>query len=329
MFFIERLAQAIWYEGHPIGWILCPLGGLYCMTVKMRRQCYRRGWFSSTRLPIPVIIVGNLTVGGTGKTPLVLWIVQFLLANGRQPGIISRGYGGRIGDTPREVRSGDNPSEVGDEPLLLARRSGVPVAVCRSRVKAGEFLYIHHGCDCLIADDGLQHYALARNIEIAVTDRTRGKGNGRCLPAGPLREPIEWLSQIPLCVANGSPEPGEYAMTLIPGKVLSLTEGIAARPLTDFRDTPVHAIAGIGYPTRFFSTLRTAGLTVIAHPFSDHHSFRPEELAFGDDLPILMTEKDAVKCAAFEGKGRWYVPVEAQLASDFGARLLASMTDKP
>ncbi|CAK0774945.1 Tetraacyldisaccharide 4'-kinase [Gammaproteobacteria bacterium] len=327
MAFAEQLAQAVWYEGHHLGWILRPLGGLYCIVVATRRQGYRRGWFSSTRLPVPVIIVGNITVGGTGKTPLVLWVVEFLTAHGWRPGIVSRGYGGRIGDIPREVELNDDPGEVGDEPLLLARRAGVPVAVCRSRAKAGELLYTRHGCDCLIADDGLQHYALARDLEIAVTDRSRGLGNSCCLPAGPLRESLGRLAQIPLRVANGPPDPGEYAMTLHPGNARSLTEEIAIRPLTNFLDTPVHAVAGIGYPARFFSTLRAVGLSVIAHPFPDHHPFRPEDLAFGDHLPILMTEKDAVKCLAFGGIGQWYVPVEAQLSPEFGTRLLAFMVN--
>ncbi|CAK0762811.1 tetraacyldisaccharide 4'-kinase [Gammaproteobacteria bacterium] len=329
MSLVESLVQAVWYGGHPLGWILRPIGMLYCVVATIRHQGYRRGWFSATRLPVPVIVVGNLTVGGAGKTPLVLWVIRFLVAQGRRPGIISRGYGGRVGDLPREVGANDDPSEVGDEPLLLARRAGVPVAVCRWRARAGELLHTRHGCDCLVADDGLQHYALARDVEIAVTDRTRGLGNGRCLPAGPLREPIGRLAQVALRVAHGPPEPGEHTMTLNPGDAVALIDGITSRPLATFRDTPVHAVAGIGHPPRFFATLRAAGLTVIAHPFPDHHSFRPAELVFGDGLPVLMTEKDAVKCATFASVGQWYVPVAAQLAPEFGICLLELLDEKP
>ena len=292
----------------------------------IRRQGYLRGWFASTRLPVPVIVVGNVTVGGTGKTPTVLWIAQFLTAHGWRPGIISRGYGGHVGNLPQVVQRDDDPWDVGDEPLLLARRSGVPVAVCQRRAKAGALLCDQYGCNCLIADDGLQHYALVRDVEVALVDRVRGMGNGRCLPAGPLREPMRRLAQIPLRVVYGAPLPGEYAATLTASAVISLAGAYAPRPLSAFRDTPVHAVAGIGHPVRFFSFLQAAGLSVIPHPFPDHHRFRAGDLHFGDDdLPVLMTEKDAVKCAAFAHAGQWYVSVDAQLPPAFGTHLLARM----
>jgi tetraacyldisaccharide 4'-kinase len=183
-------------------------------------------------------------------------------------------------------------------------------------------LLTRHDCDCLIADDGLQHYALVRDVEIAVTDRSRGLGNGRCLPAGPLREPARRLAEVHLRVAHGPPEDGEYAMTLVAGEAVALAGGETPRPLAAWRGTAVHAVAGIGYPPRFFATLWVAGLAVIEHPFPDHHPFRPADLAFGDNLPVVMTEKDAVKCAAFAQPGQWYVPVEAHLDPAFGARLL-------
>ncbi|CAK0763487.1 Tetraacyldisaccharide 4'-kinase [Gammaproteobacteria bacterium] len=319
---MEKLARAIWYENYPLGWILLPLEGIYRTLVMIRRYGYRYGWFAITQLPVPVIIVGNITVGGSGKTPLVLWIAQFLAANGWRPGIISRGHGGRIKSIPREVKPDDDPREVGDEPLLLARRTQMPIAVCRRRAKAGELLLAHHDCDCLIADDGLQHYGLARDVEIAVTDRARGLGNRHCLPVGPLRESMQRLDQIPLRVAQGCAEPGEYNMILILGDAVFISDDIVSRPLTSFCTTPVHAVAGIGHPEKFFAALRARGLTIIVHSFPDHYFFRPDELDFGDELPVLMTEKDAVKCAVAVNARHWYVPVEAHISPEFGVRLL-------
>ncbi len=326
---MERLVCAVWYEGHFLGWVLRPVAALFCLVVRLRRLGYLRGWFASQRLSVPVIVVGNLTVGGTGKTPTVLWLAQFLVAHGWRPGIISRGYGGRIGDKPQVVGPTANPLDVGDEPLLLARRSGVPVAVCRWRARAGELLATHYDCDCLIADDGLQHYALARDIEIALVDRARGMGNGLCLPAGPLREPLGRLREVSLRVAFGAPLPGEHPLGLVPGDVLSLDGDAPSRPLASFCATTVHGVAGIGHPQRFFSLLEAAGLTVIAHPFPDHHPFRPEDLAFGDDLSILMTEKDAVKCITFARNGQWYVPIDAHFTPEFAASLLGLLPSKP
>ena len=273
-------------------------------------------------------MVGNLTVGGAGKTPLVLWLAQFLQTKGWRPGIVSRGYGGQIGKTPHSVRLDDDPRWVGDEPLLLARRAGVPVVVGKNRVAAGRHLIEQNDCTIVIADDGLQHYALARDVEILVIDRARGFGNGYCLPAGPLREPMERLAEAHLLVSHGQSathEPlraNEYTMTLAPRAAVALASSEMTRPLAHFQSTPVHAVAGIGHPSRFFSTLRAAGLTVIEHPFPDHHRFIPADLDFGDALPILMTEKDAVKCEQFAGVGCWHVPVTATLSPDFGKQLL-------
>ncbi len=311
-----------------MGWILRPFGALFCVVVRIRRWGYVRGWFASLRLPVPVIVVGNLTVGGTGKTPTVLWIAQFLVSHGWRPGVVSRGYGGRVDDRPRTVDPSDSPTEVGDEPLLLARRSGVPVAVCRWRGRAGAWLYTQHGCNCLIADDGLQHYALERDLEIVLLDRTRGT-NERCLPAGPFREPLQRLAEVPLRIAYGSSLPGEHALTLTPLDAVALAENTPPRSLASFRETLVHAVAGIGHPLRFFSLLRAAGLCILEHPFPDHHPFCPEDLDFGDPLPVLMTEKDAVKCFPFSRPGHWYVPVSAVFSPAFGAALLAHLPPPP
>ncbi|CAK0745095.1 Tetraacyldisaccharide 4'-kinase [Gammaproteobacteria bacterium] len=298
---------------------LLPLENLYCGVMKFRRYAHQRGWLHSERLPVPVLVVGNITVGGTGKTPLVLWLAKFLETNGWKPGILSRGYGGKIGNKPREVFSEDDPKEVGDEPLLLARRSKVPVAVCTKRTSAGNLLISRHGCTCLICDDGLQHYALERDVEIVVTDRARGFGNGHCLPAGPLREPISRMAKTHLQIAHGVPlAPGEYAMSLELGLAVSIGSPKVLRPLSDFQTTPVHAVAGIGHPDRFFDALRAKGLNIIPHPFPDHFLF--QNFDFGDCFPIMMTEKDAVKCS-FLSEG-WYVPAEAVLPLEFGKKVL-------
>ena len=299
---------------------LLPLANLYCGVMRIRRHAYQQGWLHSERLPVPVLVVGNITVGGAGKTPLVLWLANFLETNGWKPGILSRGYGGKIGNEPKEVFLEDDPKEVGDEPLLLARRSKLPVAVCTKRTAAGNLLISRHGCTCLICDDGLQHYALARDIEIVVTDRVRGFGNGHCLPAGPLREAISRMAKTHLRVAHGPPAFGEHMMSLELGVAVSIDPAKVLRPLSEFQTTPIHAVAGIGHPDRFFNALRAKGLNIIPHPLPDHFAFQKKDFDFGDRFPVVMTEKDAVKCH-FLPEG-WYVPAEAILPSEFGKKLL-------
>ncbi|WP_123401564.1 tetraacyldisaccharide 4'-kinase [Inmirania thermothiophila] len=315
--------ERAWYgpRHHPLALLLAPLGLLYCGLAAARRGLYRRGLLARHDPGAPVVVVGNLTVGGTGKTPLVAWIVAHLGAAGRRPGIVARGYGGRSRWWPRRVEPGSDPDEVGDEPVLLARRTGVPVWVGPDRVAAARRA-VAEGCDVLVADDGLQHERLARRVEIAVVDGARGLGNRRCLPAGPLREPARRLREVDLVVAHGGGWPGAHRLRLEPEGVVELATG-ARRAEPASLGPRVHAVAGIGHPERFFDALRAAGLEVAAHPFPDHHRFRPQELAFGDGLPVLMTEKDAVKCARFARPGLWYVPVRAVVDEAFGARLLA------
>ncbi len=322
---ITRIAQAVWYEGHPLGYWLRPLEASYCGAVWLRRRLFGRGWLAKERLPVPVIVVGNVVVGGSGKTPLVLWIAHLLAAKGWRPGIISRGYGGRGGPGPREVTETSDPREVGDEPLLLARRSGIPVAVAGQRAAAGRLLLERYGCHCLISDDGLQHYGLVRDVEIAVTDRQRGLGNGRCLPAGPLREPLSRLAEVDLRVAQGEGERGEYPMTLLPTGLYPLQGKQFSYSLDTWRGITVHGVAGIGHPERFFTLLRNHGLHVIPHPYSDHAPYQRGALDYGDGRPVVMTEKDAVKYIPFAGPSHWYVAVEAQLPQVFGEQLLARL----
>ena len=304
-----------WYGGAKPEWWLRLIASWYGANARRRRAQFLAG-LGVSRSKLPVIVVGNLTVGGTGKTPLVLAIVEGLRARGRKPGIISRGYGGKQRAAMR-VSPHAHADVVGDEPLLLARRSGVPVAIARKRIDAARLLEASGEVDVLVADDGLQHYGLGRDVEVVVIDGLRRHGNGRLLPAGPLREPVARGADADFRVINGGfPEPGEIRMHLELDDAVSLDDK-KWRPLADFLGTRVHAVAGIGNPERFFKSLRDAGLDIEPHPFPDHHPFTGEDLHFGDDAPILMTEKDAVKCRTFSTRNRWYVPAIARLPETF------------
>lgn len=305
-----------WYDGVAPGPVLGALAALYGTVARVRRARYLRRRARQERVALPVVVVGNLAVGGAGKTPLTLALVEALRARGWRPGVISRGHGGSATGPERVVASSD-PARVGDEPALIARRSGAPVAIARRRLAAAQLLAAAHEADVLVADDGLQHYALSRDIEIAVIDGRRRYGNGRLLPAGPLREPVARAADCDFRVVNGGEaDPGEVPMRLELGRALALDD-TAAQPLAAFRGRRVHALAGIGDPERFFAALRAHGIEVVPHPFPDHHPFRASDLVFREDLPLLMTEKDAVKCRAFAAPARWYVPAEARLPEAF------------
>lgn len=317
---MPKLAD-IWYGRSPWVWPLLPLSALYCAVVAARRWSYRIGVKKPHRLNVPVIVVGNLTVGGTGKTPLVIWLARFLRAQGYHPGLIARGYGGKAAHWPQTVTADSNPAQVGDEPVLLVRATGCPMVVAPDRVAAARALLAENDCNVIISDDGLQHYALGRDIEIAVIDGERRFGNGHCLPAGPLREPASRLSGVDLIVANGAAMAGEYALRVEADDAVNLVSG-ERHALEHFRAQPVHAIAGIGHPARFFNALRETGLSIETHAFPDHHAYRPDDLAFGD-AALLMTEKDAVKCHDFARPNFWSVGTRVGLPDDFGARVLA------
>lgn len=315
---LAAYAERRWYGERPPAWLL-PLAYLYQAVSVARRRLYRAGRLASGHLPVPVVVVGNISVGGVGKTPLTIWLVEALRAAGYRPGVVSRGYGGRAGRWPQRVGPDSDAALVGDEPLLIARRAACPVAVAPRRAEAAALLLGE--CDVLVADDGLQHYALARDVEIAVVDGLRRHGNGACLPAGPLREPVSRLAEVDLVVCNGGKaQPGEYAMALLGDAAVNLADG-RRRPLAEFSE-PVHALAGIGHPQRFFAHLRQAGLALDERPLPDHHAFTQADLEFGDGLPVLMTEKDAVKCTALADARHWAVPVRARLDPAFGPRLL-------
>jgi tetraacyldisaccharide 4'-kinase len=324
-----RLLEQVWYAGHPLGLLLIPAGWLYAALAWLRRRGYIEGLFHSAAVPVPVIVVGNLTVGGTGKTPLVIWLVDYLRRAGFRPGVVCRGYRGRARHWPQQVRPDSAPDMVGDEPVLLARRCGCPLAVGPDRVAAARALLEHHACDVIVSDDGLQHYALLRDLEIAVVDGRRRYGNGRCLPAGPLREPLGRLASVDIVVANGTPARGEFGMCLVGTRAYRIGRPSESRPLADFAGRAVHAVAGIGHPERFFALLRAAGLAPLAHPFPDHHAFRAQDLVFADGLPLVMTEKDAVKCETFAGPDTWVCPVDAQVATQLEIRLQHALGEWP
>lgn len=294
---------------------------LYRAVVRLRRSAYRRGWLRSGHPGQPVVIVGNLAAGGAGKTPLVIWLVRSLAARGLRPAVVSRGYGGAEPRQPHRVASTDDPAFSGDEPLMIAAATGHAVWICRDRLAAARAA-VAAGADVIVADDGLQHYRLQRDIEIAVVDGARGLGNRRCLPAGPLREPPSRLAEVDLVICNGTGDCPAGALTMqLRGDEALRLDGGERRPLARFAPGPVHAVAGIGNPDRFFAMLAGHGLALIPHPLADHAPIPRKLLAPADGRPVLMTSKDAARCAREPAaQGCWQVPVEADFGQD-AARL--------
>ena len=317
-----------WYAPSPFGALLAPIGWLVALFTVLRRGAYRTGLRRSWRIGCPVVVVGNLSAGGTGKTPLIIAIARLLAERGLRVGVVCRGYRGTASRWPRKIRPDSDPDRVGDEAVLLARRTGVSVAAGPNRIAAARILFRRSKCDVILSDDGLQHLRLARDVEIVVVDGVRRHGNGRCIPAGPLREPLSRLASVDLVVVNGAGRQGELEMRLVAGHAVNLVDASLTRPLDSFRGAPVHAVCAIGHQERFFRTLETHGVTIVRHPFPDHHPFREAEIRFPDGAPVLMTEKDAVKCERFADARHWYVPVEAVLSSALEARLLSVLRER-
>ena len=310
-----------WYDGH--GWyrLLLPLSGIYWLLSVLRRSLYRAGVLRTRRAKVPVIVIGNITAGGTGKTPVTVWLARSLAERGFSPGIVSRGYGGSRAGTSMRVDAHSDPAVVGDEPVLIAMRTGRPVVVDADRAR-GAAMLVQDGADLVIADDGLQHYALARDYEICVVDGTRGLGNGALLPAGPLREPVDRIGEVDQVLLNGRlrecrgsvPTGVQNAIQFrLAGTDACRLNGSLSRPLARFAGTTVHAVAAIGNPGRFFDMLRGHGMQVIEHAYADHARLRPGELDFADNFDILMTEKDAVKFRRQVSDRFWYVPVDVEI----------------
>lgn len=319
-----------WYEGGAAGLVLRPLSPVYAALAGLHRAL---GLRRAVQLPVPVVVVGNMTAGGTGKTPLVIWMTQVLREAGWRPGIITRGYGRQRDSGARLVATDDDASAVGDEALILARRTGCPVACAADRVAAAQLLLARHEVNVIISDDGLQHHRLGRTLEWVVVDGARGLGNGRLLPAGPLREPARRLRRVDAVVVNGeASDPrfsGALVMHLAGDTAVNLVDG-REQPLSAFAGQCVHAVAGIGHPARFFRHLECIpDVRLRTHVFADHHGYSSADLQFGDDAAIVMTEKDAVKCAGFADSRYWYVPVAAELPGTARQQLLNALAQRP
>ncbi len=319
--FTPQFLEQLWYGKHPLVYLLLPVSWLFAGFVAIRRFAYLTGILPVQKVAVPVIVVGNITVGGTGKTPLIIWLGEFLQQRGMKPGFISRGYGGQSEHWPQQVRADSNPVLVGDEPVLIAQRTKCPVAVSPNRFIAAKELLEHTDCDILLCDDGLQHLSLDRDIEIAVIDGDRRFGNGHCLPAGPLRESIGQLSAVDMIVANARAGKNEFLMEYVPQAIISLEDDNIILESESMRGQDIHAVAGIGNPQRFFSYLRGLGMRVIKHEFPDHHSYKAGDLGFGDGIPIVMTEKDAVKCRGFNTGNCWYLKIGVEMGNTFEHRL--------
>lgn len=329
----HRLPQAWYQDAAWLRW-LEPLSALYRGIAGYRRRAYQRGSKPVTRASVPVIVIGNLTAGGTGKTPLALALCLYLQEQGWKPAVVSRGYGGKSATYPLPVTVDTSPDASGDEALLLALNCEAPVVVDPDRGRGVRFIEEQYRPGVIICDDGLQHYALARDIEIAVVDGTRGFGNGRFLPAGPLREGLERLLEVDYVVVNADegfvlPEgvKARAGMHLAPDVLVNIRSGETLtcqewRARYGHLHDRVHAVAGIGNPERFFTTLCQQGFAIITHPFPDHHGFSRDEITFKDDArPVLMTEKDAVKCLALVDERHWCLKVQAELPPEFFASL--------
>lgn len=321
------MIQKLWYSSSILSWLLSPFALLFWLITSCRRWCYRVGLLKSFRADCLVIVVGNISVGGNGKTPVVIWLVERLKAAGYHPGVVSRGYGGKAPYYPYVLSDDSTPDLAGDEPTMIYQRCHCPVVVAPSRTDAVKKLREQHSVDVVICDDGLQHYALQRDIELVIVDGVRRFGNGFLLPMGPLRETASRVRSVFATIVNGSEaKRGEISMRLEPARIRRVSDHqmIALSP-----EIPVDAMAGIGYPPRFFRTLESLGYTLQQQvAFPDHHAFDATELKqrFGSH-PLIMTEKDAVKCRSYALPNWYYLPVDAVLTAEFEQRLLTRLKE--
>lgn len=316
--------MSIWYEGNLSKYLLIPVAFLYGLAMRVRRCFYRWGIKKAVYLNVPVVVIGNLTVGGTGKTPLTLYLASYLIEQGYRVGIVSRGYKGKYTGQLHQVYPQSAPDWVGDEAVLLAKNLNCSIVVARKRVLGALFLQNQLGCNVILSDDGLQHYALGRQLEILVIDGQRRFGNQWCLPAGPLREPLSRIGSVDFLVTNGQGQPGEFSMQLVPGQWVNLKDPtLKFTPLA--AGMKLHAVTGIGNPDRFFNQLTQMGFEIVRHPFPDHHAFKKKELDFGQNAIVLMTEKDAVKCVDFADERYWYLPVRASIDPRFGRLFISKL----
>jgi len=324
-FSLERFMLRAWYERH--GWLklLRPLSQLYQGVATRRRQRYLDDPAASWQPPVPLIVVGNITLGGTGKTPMVIWLVEHLRDCGLRVGVISRGYGAKPPSRPWRIQpTEDGPEQVGDEPLLIASRCQVPVVIDHDRARAGRHLLEHAAVDVIISDDGLQHYRMGRTLELVMIDHGRGLGNARCLPEGPLREPAKRLESVDMLVRTGADvdADGAFAMQLQAVDLVNLKTGERIKPAQWKAPPRVQAVAGIGNPERFCKTLENHGFVPEIHAFADHAQYNADSFAeFDHGEPLIMTEKDAIKCAGFARDNWWYLSVDACLSAAFTAAL--------
>ena len=325
---LQAFIEKQWYQPKNfLTYLLLPLSWLFSMVVRVRRFLYRHRILKSTKFDVPIIVVGNLTVGGSGKTPLVIALASKCRAEGYRVGIVSRGYGSNNQGVTL-VTDDHSAAEVGDEPFMIFHKTQLPVAVAAKRCRAVEALIDKKQSNLIIADDGLQHYAMQRAIEIVVIDGKKKFGNRLPLPAGPLREPIARLKTADFIVVNGETRhKNDVTMKIVPDHLTQVSTE-AKIEVAALNQSAVHAVAGIASPERFFTTLRAMGLTFEAHAFPDHHVFTPEDFQFQDNAMIVMTEKDAVKCRTFADDHFWYLPIHAELSDDFYTSLFHCLDKK-
>jgi len=336
---MSRLVKFWYQDNHPLKYLFYPLHWLLVFVVRSRRYFYQQGLLNSQKIPVPVIVVGNITVGGTGKSPLVMHLAERLTMAEFRVGILSRGYGGKSLSYPLEVTNKSLSSEVGDEPLMIKLRTDIDtvVVVDPRRCRGAQYLVDKYNCNLIICDDGLQHYALQRDIEILLIDGNRGFGNALLMPFGPLREPVSRAQQVDAVIVNGANKnlaienTPPFAMSLKATYFVALNDSAKILEIAEFlnycleNDEQLHAIAGIGNPQRFFDHLQELGLTTINHPFEDHYSFSVADLEALKGIAI-MTEKDAVKCRLLATDKMWYLKVDADISPSISEYCLKLLT---